>query len=82
MTNSIPSAFAIEKGIPLPPPDYRKGGRRAQYPWHLLDVGDSVLFPTPGTARVATAWATRNGRRFVISKQRHRPFGYRIWRVA
>lgn len=73
--------FVIEKGVPLPPLDYRNGGRPLLHRWDLLKVGESVVVPTNGAARSGQAWARNHGRRFIQAKQTREPRGYRVWRV-
>ena len=73
--------FRIDRGIPPPPDDHRRGGRPLATPWDRLEVGDSVLLPTEHAARAAEAWAERNGRRFIRAKQPGKK-GWRIWRKA
>ena len=67
----------IDRGIPVPS---RSHGQI--YPWHLMQVGDSFLFP-PGTqfpSETARAYSRRNpDRQFTARKTRE---GYRCWRIA
>lgn len=71
----------IEKGIPIPNAHWKHGerGRPRSNPWHLLEVGDSVLLPSEDAARSASNWALRNNVTFI---QRKVVGGWRVWRTA
>ncbi len=74
------SEFVIEKGIPLPKTDDRimNKGRGWRHPWHLLEVGDSVLIDE--SSRVsASRYSGISGVIFVTKRTQ---FGLRIWRAA
>jgi len=73
--------WRIDRDIPLPPANYRRGGRPTVTPWHQLKVGDSVLLASENAALNGEAWAERNGREFVRQKQTDGS-GWRIWRKA
>lgn len=68
----------IDKGVPLP-----AGGRKPKYPFLLLEVGDSFLFPdgTPrSSAKVAASnHGKRHGVKLAIRAEGDR---LRCWRTA
>jgi hypothetical protein len=75
--------FAIEKDVPIPPGNYRNGGRPLlRYGWPRLEIGDSVVVDTMAAAKSAREWGMRHGCKFVVRKQAERPYGFRVWRVA
>ncbi len=67
----------IEKGIPYP------GRRVGRYPWHEMEVGDSVFFDD--SYKVSTVRQSsynhgrKHGKKFGYSKVQG---GFRIWRIA
>lgn len=71
----------IEKNIPLPEDAGR--GRAAKYPWRLMEIGDSFLFPSgmelQPARNISCAAAKRLGRQFVVRKT---DGGLRCWRFA
>jgi len=74
--------ITIEKGIPFPQPTLRPKGRPLVHRWDLMEVGDSRLMPTQGSARCAIDWGLRNGRVFLMAKEKTKkpPYGWRVWR--
>ena len=67
----------IEKGVPAP--EERK--QRKRYPFHQMDVGDSVLISHGDamSARVSARYhGTRYSKKFTSKKEDD---GVRIWRV-
>jgi hypothetical protein len=76
--------FAIERDVPIPPGNYRNGGRARplRYDWPRLEVGDSVVVGTMAAVKSAREWSLRRGFKFVVRKQASRPYGFRVWRVA
>lgn len=77
--------FIIEDNVPIPNRKRGGGGRKAKYPTHLLEVGQSFFIPDApkgGGGYYATMSSTFNRRyapkRFV---QRAEKDGLRIWRV-
>ena len=73
----------VETDVPLPPVDPRTGksGRstnRQGLPWHLLDVGNSVVVPDVVAVRGARIWMANNGRAVTTRKVRG---GIRVWRT-
>lgn len=74
--------YRIDDGIPVPPMNYRKGGRPPLVDWSTLKVGQSCLVGTRSEAHLAYTFANRNpGVSFRIVKQREER-GWRIWRVT
>jgi len=67
--------IAIDNDVPAPP--------RNEYPFKVMDVGDSFLQPdTILGARLRGTiyqYGKRNGKKFVVKKQE--PTGYRVWRT-
>lgn len=71
------SEYVIETGVPIPPKQRGKGPG-PKYPFHLLEVGQSVVLPRK--AESAATKARRNGKRFTA---RRLPDGLvRVWRIA
>ncbi|HNR56195.1 MAG TPA: hypothetical protein PKJ19_13575 [Flavobacteriales bacterium] len=68
----------VEHNIPIPP-DGRKGVRR--YPWNEMEVGDSIVVPTPGTVSAGVNWARRNKNSVKFISRKMRGGGVRVWRV-
>ncbi len=71
----------IEKKIPIP--EYvGKRGRPSKYPWDIMAVGDSFLFPKGikhSSAYQTAGHASKSyERKFVVRKTKE---GYRCWRV-
>lgn len=75
-------SIRIQCGIPIPKtkPRGRNGKRKAVYPWLLMEVGDSFLFPQAlgRAAHSAVYQASLGDRKFVTRKTDE---GYRCWRV-
>jgi hypothetical protein len=76
--------ISVEKGIPMPKVRTRgrNGGRRPEYPWATMEIGDSFLFPDHicrGTPYRLCKYASVDGREF---RARRTPDGFRCWRVA
>ena len=73
----------IDKSIPLPKAG-ASVGRKAEYPWPSMDVGDSVFFDNePGGSHsrpvwAAKAWFKSKGMKVSIRKEGD---GVRIWRI-
>lgn len=74
------SEIKIEKGIPIPEGDGRRG-RAPKYPWRNMEVGDSffVREKPSAVARGACEAGKRCGRKFI---SRRIDDGVRIWRVS
>lgn len=74
-------AIRIESGIPIPEPARAK----KNYPWPLLQPGDSFFIPEGKQANVASAanqFARKNGVRFVTRvREEDGVSGVRVWRV-
>jgi hypothetical protein len=66
--------WIIEKGIPLPPQKFGRGAPR-KYPFHVMQVGDSVY--VPGT-KCPSPGACAKGK-FATRKV---DGGYRVWRTG
>lgn len=67
----------IEKNIPFPPPT---AGRRSEYPWYELKVGDSFAYN--GSVVNAQAAATYyTGKTNKTFRARAHNGGTRVWRV-
>lgn len=77
----IAPGIAVERGVPMPPPDGRAGkcGRKRLYQWSLLEVGDSFVAPTSRVLQASLHWAGTNGRTFTSRKTTK---GHRVWRTA
>jgi hypothetical protein len=78
----------IDKGIPIPPHMGGPGAPKSA-PFHEMEIGDSVFFPTKTRERelsvrsLASAWKKRSGYSFathVVVEGGIR--GIRIWRVS
>jgi hypothetical protein len=84
MTNSIPSELVIEYDVPIPPGNYRNGGRPRPLlrNWERLKVGGSTVVDSMAAAKSAREWAMRRGYLVAVRKQKERPYGFRVWRVA
>lgn len=70
----------IDKTIPIP--SDVGAGRKAIYPFELMEVGDSFLVPAElrETAKSsAYSWASRKGVKFAVRTSRD---GVRVWRTA
>ncbi|MFD1945044.1 hypothetical protein [Paradevosia shaoguanensis] len=78
MTNALKVAsnteFRIEKNVPLP-----ERARRARYPFHQMEIGDSFFATDKRANYSAYAFGVRNGVKFVCRAENN---GYRIWRIA
>lgn len=75
-------AIKIEKNVPLPI-RVRRGGRKTLYPWDVMDVNDSFVFPKTTKKATASSLAYRtgkiSGKKFAI---RDVAEGIRCWRLA
>ena len=75
-------AIPIDKNIPMPKPP-RGVGKKYNYPWKDMQIGDSFLYPSHvnyGTARGnVEVEKQRLGRKFAL---RTTPEGLRCWRIA
>lgn len=71
--------YQIEKSIPIPP----AAGRTSQYPYALMEVGDSFFVPRTKEKSVGVSTShARNkfpGRKFATRRVDN---GVRVWRVA
>lgn len=67
----------IDKNIPAP--EFKRGDR-FKYPFHKMEVGDSVFFQTTSQQpyRSAHMYGRRNSQRYVTKLEGN---GRRIWRV-
>jgi len=66
--------YKIEKGIPVPAP-------RNEYPFRVMEVGDSFAVPSTESRRVRSAannFGMRNGRKFTV---KNLPNKVRVWRI-
>lgn len=78
--------YEVEKSVPLPPKPARQVGRPPKYPFHRMDVGDSVALPRTGVSLsdcasylAAQRYGRRHNKRFegrIMSADT-----IRIWRV-
>lgn len=69
----------IEKGIPLPE---RAGTLNSIYPFHDMEVGDSVFYEGEKGVKARTSaytFSARRGFKFVARKENN---GIRIWRIS
>lgn len=82
------SSFKIEKGVAPPertnplPDATGKPGRPMEYPWGLMEPGDSVFLAgkvVPPTSSIASWRKKHPGQQFRVRKEAG---GYRVWRVA
>lgn len=68
----------IDKGVPLP-----VGGAKSKYPFGVLQVGDSFLFPAGTPRNKASSAALNHGKRhgvkFTVRAEGER---FRCWRIA
>ena len=78
----IHHGIRVQKDVPLPPckPRGRNGHSVPRYPWNMMQVGDSFLFPLHigRGGHAAAANASTEYRKFVCRKVDD---GYRCWRI-
>lgn len=67
--------FKIEKDIPVP---NIAGRGRTKYPFHELEVGDSLFSESISIRQAAYAFARRKGIKVTVRKTDN---GYRVWRI-
>jgi hypothetical protein len=72
----------IDKNIPIP-----NNTKIHKYPFHLMEIGDSIGLQTKDEARSARnsayLWAKRNNliNKFTYLKVKEDKFNYRMWRI-
>jgi hypothetical protein len=73
----------IEKLVPFPTDANPRGGAPFKNPFHLMEVGDSVAYPSAQDGRramkAAKGYGYRHGKKFI---GRPELAGYRIWRKS
>lgn len=72
----------VDKGIPAPVVDERRGGRPYKYPWLGMEVGDSFLIPRCTEAYAISLIRNRersDGRKYV--RKAEGEWDVRVWRV-
>lgn len=69
------SAYKIEKSVPLP----AGGSGTSQYPFPMMEVGDSVVLPAKGTAAAYT-WGKIHNVKFSCRTEGVNTV--RVWRTA
>lgn len=79
------AAFEIEAGVEVPKA-HKPRGRQAKYPWHKMEVGDSILVEGEAASASkckayssANTWGARNGVKFTGRTVGERKV--RIWRI-
>lgn len=73
--------YAIESGIPIPPPMKRSNLKRG-YPWRVLGVGDSFFVPSGDMHRLHQSVVRQNKRTRQRYCVRTLENGVRVWRTA
>ena len=78
------TAIQIERGVPIPGPRRRAGGRKPKYPLADMRVGDSFWSPvTVSALHACIRRAGLDGRTFTVRNEtRGTEHGARCWRTA
>lgn len=83
----------IDKGVPMPSNLGRRGWA-SKYPWHAMEVGDSIAVPIPTDAKTrirarakmawyACAYGKRQGKKFAGKTcVEGDVLVYRVWRIT
>lgn len=69
------SDYEIEKDVPIPEVT---GKGKSKYPFHSMEVGDSIFSESRSIRQAAYAHARRNNKKFIV---RYVEGGYRVWRT-
>lgn len=73
----------VDKGIPIPPKNSSRRGPVREYPWHLMEVGDSFFVEGDAAKRASVAssgsrYGVLHNMKFTNRKEGN---GWRIWRI-
>lgn len=76
--------YEIETGIEIP--EVKRLGRKAKYPWEILEIGESFFITDPPRNRfgvVCAGYASTASKKYAPKKytQRSVDGGLRIWRI-
>lgn len=72
----------IEKNVPIP--DNKKKGRKAMYPFHIMNVGDSFFVDDTlprSLYQTSRTFANRNSLDWKFKAYKEGENGTRIWRI-
>ena len=69
--------YKISKNIPVP--DYAGPGGPSKYPWHKMEIGDSILVPSVTAVASGHQYGKRHGMKFNARKLSDGT--HRIWRI-